>query len=90
MDTRDPEIAADIRKQMLTQRPESIDQRGFQALLREIPTETLKTASDEKEKPNVVPRGSDQGGASPPRLSEIEQASARSWTWRVAWKKGAS
>lgn len=86
MDTRDPEIAADIRKQMLTFNDlESIDQRGFQALLREIPTEdlviALKTASDEmKEKvfSNVSSRAADQikeeSDLLPPlRLSEIEQ-----------------
>ncbi|CAM9238278.1 unnamed protein product [Discosporangium mesarthrocarpum] len=86
MDTRDPEIAADIRKQMLTFNDlESIDKRGFQALLREIPTEdlviALKTASDEmKEKvfSNVSSRAADQikeeGDLLPPmRLSEIEQ-----------------
>ena len=86
MDTRDPEIAADIRKQMLTFNDlESIDKRGFQALLREIPTEdlviALKTASDEmKEKvfSNVSSRAADQikeeSDLLPPmRLSEIEQ-----------------
>ena len=86
MDTRDPEIAADIRKQMLTFNDlESIDKRGFQGLLREIPTEdlviALKTASDEmKEKvfSNVSSRAADQikeeSELLPPmRLSEIEQ-----------------
>ena len=86
MDSRDPEIAADIRKQMLTFNDlESIDKRGFQALLREIPTEdlviALKTASDEmKEKvfSNVSSRAADQikeeSELLPPmRLSEIEQ-----------------
>ena len=86
MDTRDPEIAADIRKQMLTFNDlESIDKRGFQALLREIPTEdlviALKTASDEmREKvfSNVSSRAADQikeeSELLPPmRLSEIEQ-----------------
>ena len=86
MDSRDPEIAADIRKQMLTFNDlESIDQRGFQALLREVPTEdlviALKTASDEmKEKvfSNVSSRAADQikeeSDLLPPmRLSEIEQ-----------------
>ena len=86
MDTRDPEIAADIRKQMLTFNDlESIDKRGFQSLLREIPTEdlviALKTASDEmKEKvfSNVSSRAADQikeeAELLPPmRLSEIEQ-----------------
>ncbi len=86
MDTRDPDIAADIRKQMLTFNDlESIDKRGFQALLREIPTEdlviALKTASDEmKEKvfSNVSSRAADQireeSELLPPmRLSEIEQ-----------------
>lgn len=86
MDTRDPEIAADIRKQMLTFNDlESIDKRGFQALLREVPTEdlviALKTASDEmKEKvfSNVSSRAADQikeeSELLPPmRLSEIEQ-----------------
>jgi flagellar motor switch protein FliG len=86
MDSRDPEIAADIRKQMLTFNDlESIDKRGFQALLREIPTEdlviALKTASDEmREKvfSNVSSRAADQireeSELLPPmRLSEIEQ-----------------
>lgn len=86
MDSRDPEIAADIRKQMLTFNDlETIDKRGFQALLREIPTEdlviALKTASDEmKEKvfSNVSSRAADQikeeSELLPPmRLSEIEQ-----------------
>jgi flagellar motor switch protein FliG len=86
MDTRDPEIAADIRKQMLTFNDlESIDKRGFQALLREIPTEdlviALKTASDEmktKVFSNVSSRAADQikeeSELLPPmRLSEIEQ-----------------
>lgn len=86
MDTRDPEIAADIRKQMLTFNDlESIDKRGFQSLLREIPTEdlviALKTASDEmKEKvfSNVSSRAAGQikeeSELLPPmRLSEIEQ-----------------
>lgn len=86
MDTRDPEIAADIRKQMLTFNDlESIDKRGFQALLREVPTEdlviALKTASDEmREKVfgNVSSRAADQikeeSELLPPmRLSEIEQ-----------------
>lgn len=86
MDSRDPEIAADIRKQMLTFNDlESIDKRGFQSLLREIPTEdlviALKTASDEmKDKvfSNVSSRAADQikeeADLLPPmRLSEIEQ-----------------
>lgn len=86
MDTRDPEIAADIRKQMLTFNDlESIDKRGFQALLREVPTEdlviALKTASDamrEKVFSNVSSRATDQikeeSELLPPmRLSEIEQ-----------------
>ena len=86
MDSRDPEIAADIRKMMLTFNDlETIDQRGFQALLREIPTEdlviALKTASDEmKDKvfSNVSSRAADQireeSDLLPPmRLSEIEQ-----------------
>ena len=86
MDSRDPEIAADIRKQMLTFNDlESIDKRGFQALLREVPTEdlviALKTASDEmKEKvfSNVSSRAADQikeeSDLLPPmRLSEIEE-----------------
>jgi len=86
MDSRDPEIAADIRKQMLTFNDlESIDKRGFQALLREIPTEdlviALKTASDEMREnvfSNVSSRAADQireeSELLPPmRLSEIEQ-----------------
>ncbi|MGB0619693.1 MAG: flagellar motor switch protein FliG [Myxococcota bacterium] len=86
MDTRDPEIAADIRKQMLTFNDlESIDKRGFQALLREIPTEdlviALKTASEEMKQmvfSNVSSRAADQikeeSELLPPmRLSEIEQ-----------------
>ncbi|MBB85248.1 MAG: flagellar motor switch protein FliG [Deltaproteobacteria bacterium] len=86
MDTRDPEIAADIRKQMLTFNDlESIDKRGFQALLREIPTEdlviALKTASEDMKQmvfSNVSSRAADQikeeSELLPPmRLSEIEQ-----------------
>lgn len=85
MDSRDPEIAADIRKKMLTFNDlETIDKRGFQALLREIPTEdlvvALKTASDamkEKVFSNVSSRAADQireeSDLLPPmRLSEIE------------------
>lgn len=85
MDSRDPEIAADIRKKMLTFNDlETIDKRGFQALLREIPTEdlviALKTASDamkEKVFSNVSSRAADQireeSELLPPmRLSEIE------------------
>lgn len=85
MDSRDPEIVADIRKKMLTFNDlESIDKRGFQALLREIPTEdlvvALKTASDvmkEKVYSNVSSRAADQikeeSELLPPmRLSEIE------------------
>lgn len=85
MDSRDPEVAADIRKKMLTFNDlESIDKRGFQALLREVPTEdlviALKTASDvmkEKVFSNVSSRAADQireeSDLLPPmRLSEIE------------------
>ncbi len=85
MDSRDPEIVADIRKKMLTFNDlETIDKRGFQALLREIPTEdlvvALKTASDvmkEKVFSNVSSRAADQireeSELLPPmRLSEIE------------------
>ncbi|MFK7898858.1 MAG: flagellar motor switch protein FliG [Myxococcota bacterium] len=90
MDSRDPEIAADIRKQMLTFNDlESIDKRGFQSLLREVPTEdlviALKTASEEmKEKvfSNVSSRAADQikeeSELLPPmRLSEIEQVQSQ-------------
>ncbi|MBY0401834.1 flagellar motor switch protein FliG [Myxococcota bacterium] len=85
MDSRDPEIAADIRKKMLTFNDlETIDKRGFQALLREIPTEdlvvALKTASDamkEKVFSNVSSRAAaqirEESDLLPPmRLSEIE------------------
>lgn len=85
MDSRDPEVAADIRKKMLTFNDlETIDKRGFQALLREVPTEdlviALKTASDvmkEKVFSNVSSRAADQireeSELLPPmRLSEIE------------------
>lgn len=85
MDSRDPEVTADIRKKMLTFNDlETIDKRGFQALLREVPTEdlvvALKTASDamkEKVFSNVSSRAADQireeSELLPPmRLSEIE------------------
>jgi len=85
MDGRDPEVTAHIRKKMLTFNDlESIDKRGFQALLREIPTEdlviALKTATDamkEKVFSNVSSRAAEQireeSELLPPmRLSEIE------------------
>ena len=86
VDTKDPDTAAEIRKRMLTFNDlSSIDKRGFQSLLREIPTEdlviALKTASDEmKEKvfSNVSSRAADQireeSDLLPPmKISEIER-----------------
>ncbi len=85
VDSRDPDMAGEIRKRMLTFNDlYGIDKRGFQTLLREIPTEdlvvALKTATDEmKEKvfSNVSSRAADQireeSELLPPmRLSEIE------------------
>ena len=90
MDGSDPEAAADVRRQMLTFNDlESIDQRGFQSLLREIPTEdlviALKTANDAikaKVFANVSSRAGDQireeSDLLPPmRLSEIEEVQRR-------------
>ncbi|MCH7866243.1 MAG: flagellar motor switch protein FliG [Myxococcales bacterium] len=85
VDTRDPDIAGEIRKRMLTFNDlSSIDKRGFQSLLREVPTEdlviALKTASDEMKEQvfsNVSSRAADQireeSELLPPmKLSEIE------------------
>lgn len=85
VDTRDPDIAGEIRKRMLTFNDLcSIDKRGFQSLLREVPTEdlviALKTASDEMKEQvfsNVSSRAADQireeSELLPPmKLSEIE------------------
>jgi len=86
VDHRDPEMAGEIRKRMLTFNDlVSIDKRGFQALLREIPTEDLviclKTATEEmKEKvfSNVSSRAADQIREElellpPMKLSEVER-----------------
>lgn len=85
VDARDPDVAGEIRKRMLTFNDlNGIDKRGFQTLLREIPTEdlvvALKTASDEMQEKvfsNVSSRAADQIREeaellSPMRLSEIE------------------
>ncbi len=86
VDTKDPDTAGEIRKRMLTFNDlSSIDKRGFQALLREIPTEdlvvALKTASDDMKEQvfaNVSSRAADQireeSELLPPmKLSEIEK-----------------
>ncbi|MCP4039201.1 MAG: flagellar motor switch protein FliG [bacterium] len=86
VDTKDPDTAGEIRKRMLTFNDlSSIDKRGFQSLLREIPTEdlvvALKTASDEMKEQvfsNVSSRAADQireeSELLPPmKLSEIEK-----------------
>ncbi len=86
VDTKDPDTAGEIRKRMLTFNDLSgIDKRGFQSLLREIPTEdlviALKTASDEMKEQvfgNVSSRAADQireeSDLLPPmKLSEIEK-----------------
>jgi len=86
VDSRDPEMAGEIRKRMITFNDlVSIDKRGFQALLREIATEDLvicmKTASEEmREKifANVSSRAGDQIREEldllpPMKLSEVER-----------------
>lgn len=86
VDHRDPEVAGAIRKRMLTFNDlSSIDNRGFQTLLREVPTEdlvvALKTANDEmREKvfSNVSARAADQireesDLVGPMKLSEVEK-----------------
>lgn len=86
VDTKDPDTAGEIRKRMLTFNDlSSIDKRGFQSLLREVPTEdlviALKTASDEMKEQvfaNVSSRAADQireeSDLLPPmKLSEIEK-----------------
>lgn len=85
LDQHDPQIASQVRRKMLTFNDlVSIDNRGFQNLLREVATEdlvmALKLANDEmKEKVfgNVSSRAADQIREelelSPPRkLSEVE------------------
>lgn len=85
VDTKDPDTASEIRKRMLTFNDlSSIDKRGFQSLLREIPTEdlviALKTASEDMKEQvfgNVSSRAADQireeSELLPPmKLSEIE------------------
>ncbi len=85
VDKSDPEIAGAIRKRMLTFNDlETIDQRGFQVLLREISTEdlamALKTASEEmleKVYSNLSSRAVDQikeemDLLGPVRLSDVE------------------
>lgn len=86
VDTKDPDTAGEIRKRMLTFNDLStVEKRGFQALLREIPTEdlviALKTASDDMKEQvfsNVSSRAADQireeSELLPPmKLSEIEK-----------------
>ena len=86
LDERDPELAGRIRNRMLTFNDlVGVDDRGFQALLREIPTDelvvALKTASDamkDKIFSNVSKRAADQireemDLAGPVRLSEVEE-----------------
>ncbi len=86
LDERDPELAGLIRNRMLTFNDLiSIDDRGFQSLLREVPTEelvvALKTASDEmrdKIFKNVSKRAADQireemDLMGPVKLSDVEQ-----------------
>jgi flagellar motor switch protein FliG len=85
VDGRDPDVAVEIRKRMLTFNDLiSVDNRGFQTLLREISTEdlvvALKTASEEmKEKvfANVSSRAAEQIKEEaeylpPMKLSEVE------------------
>ena len=85
LDDRDPEVAGQVRRRMLTFNDlVSVDKRGFQVLLREVATEdlvvALKTASDEmKEKifDNVSSRAAEQIReelelAAPRKLSEVE------------------
>jgi flagellar motor switch protein FliG len=86
VDSQDPDLASEIRKRMLTFNDLStIDQRGFQSLLREVPTEdlvlALKTASEEMQEKifaNVSSRAADQIKEEmellgPTRISEIER-----------------
>ncbi len=86
LDERDPELAGLIRNRMLTFNDlVGVDDRGFQALLREVPTDelvvALKTASDamkDKIFSNVSKRAADQireemDLAGPVRLSEVEE-----------------
>jgi flagellar motor switch protein FliG len=86
VDGRDPGVATEIRKRMLTFNDlVSVDNRGFQNLLREVSTEdlvvALKTASEEmREKvfANVSSRAADQikeeAELLPPmKISEVEQ-----------------
>ncbi len=83
---RNADVANEIRRRMLTFNDlTSIDRRGFQALLREVPTEdlvvALKTASDdmrEKVFQNISSRAADQIREEsellgPMRLSEVER-----------------
>jgi flagellar motor switch protein FliG len=85
VDGRDPEVAAEIRKRMLTFNDlANVDNRGFQTLLREVSTEdlvvALKTASTEmKEKvyANVSSRAAEQIKEEqeylpPMKVSEVE------------------
>ena len=86
LDQRDPELAGLIRNRMLTFNDlTSIDNRGFQILLREVPTEdlvvALKTATDEMKQKifgNVSKRAADQireemDLQGPIKLSEVDQ-----------------
>lgn len=86
LDERDPELAGLIRNRMLTFNDlVGVDDRGFQALLREVPTDelviALKTSSDaikEKIFGNVSKRAADQIREEmelqgPVRLSEVEE-----------------
>ncbi len=86
VDGRDPNIASELRKRMLTFNDlATVDNRGFQSLLREVSTEdlviALKTSSEEmKEKvfSNVSSRAAEQikeeAELLPPmKLSEVEQ-----------------
>ncbi len=90
VDGRDPDVATEIRKRMLTFNDLSgVDNRGFQTLLREISTEdlvvALKTASEDmKEKVfgNVSSRAAEQikeeSELLPPmKLSEVEVVQAQ-------------
>ena len=86
VDNRDPDVAGQIRKRMLTFNDLSvIDRRGFQLLLREVSTEdlavALKAGSDEmrdKVFENVSSRAADQireeiDLLGPMKLSDVEQ-----------------
>lgn len=90
VDTRDPDVAGRIKKLMLTFNDlVTIDKRGFQSLLREVPTEdlvvALKTATDEmkaKVFENVSSRAGEQIREEmellgPMRLSEVEAIQAQ-------------